>query len=284
MIKSGLRADILLSDSINFPPDVFQVWIYILLNVNVQGVGRFSQREISEATNINLSSVNRSVLYLCNLDNPYNPYFEYEDKEFLKQVLKQRLKQHLISGKHLYQVLNNEFYYAMKRDLKQVLKQEIGHNTPIKESKPKKEKVQKEPSLIYKQFIEIYDTFIMDRTSCPGDYNAREGDCANKLITYLKSASKGKSDDAVLKNWEFILMRENWDKLEPYHKERLKLSQIQENIVNILNQIRNGSKKGYQPKPTVTNSELNDHIDKMFSERESFHADGTGADLNDLKS
>jgi len=86
---------------------------------------------------------------------------------------------------------------------------------------------------LYKQFIEKYWNWIQDQVGVPPMINGQEGKAAKSIIKYLK----GISEDP-LAAWIFVL--KNFDRVEPFLRNQIKLSQINSNLINILNQIKNG--------------------------------------------
>lgn len=112
--------------------------------------------------------------------------------------------------------------------------------------KPKKEKgagaqvVPKEPS-VYAQCIEVYNQFVIQRTGVPGKFDGQEGKAMKAIIAYLASVSNEKTDQGTINSWRHILtLIEKWD---PYHRNQLKISQINSNLINIVNSIKNGTAK-----------------------------------------
>jgi hypothetical protein len=112
------------------------------------------------------------------------------------------------------------------------------------EEKQKKEKnsAEKEKTL-YAKFINEYNEFVKVRTGYPAKMDGAQGEAAKAIIRYLTQISSEKSDEGILKSWSWILGK--WDKLEAYHQNKLKLNQINSEIINIINQIKNGTGKNY---------------------------------------
>lgn len=96
----------------------------------------------------------------------------------------------------------------------------------------------------YKELIIVYDNFCKQTFDAPAKINGTEGKALKQLITYLKGLCKIKGDDSVeaVKN-AFTYILTNWDKLEPFYQKQIKLSQINSNITNIINQLKNGTEK-----------------------------------------
>lgn len=94
---------------------------------------------------------------------------------------------------------------------------------------------------IYKNFISVYDEFIKIKTNCPAKIDGVQGKAAKSIIEYLRRASNDKTDEGVINSWKFLLSK--WDKIEPFYQGKLKLNEIESNLVNIIGQIKNGSGK-----------------------------------------
>lgn len=91
----------------------------------------------------------------------------------------------------------------------------------------------------YQTCLDIYFTFIKQRTSVSPKMSGGEGKALKELIAYFDSIVIDKEDQqAVPKAFQYLF--DNWQRLEPFLQGQLKLMQINSNITNILNQIRNG--------------------------------------------
>jgi hypothetical protein len=70
--------------------------------------------------------------------------------------------------------------------------------------------------------------------------NGAEGKALKQIIQYLSNEVKGESQSELVEAWRFILDR--WESLDEFHKKQMKLTQINSNLINILNQLRNNGK------------------------------------------
>jgi hypothetical protein len=122
---------------------------------------------------------------------------------------------------------------------------DIDQHEPLGEPEEKKEKgsAQKEKSL-YAQFMDDYNNFFLVKTGYPAKIDGKQGIAAKSIIAYLKTISTEKTDEGVLASWRRILAK--WDTLDTYLKNRLILSQINSELMNIINQIKNGTGKNNQ--------------------------------------
>lgn len=107
-------------------------------------------------------------------------------------------------------------------------------NTKTTDSKPNK-------NHIYIDCVSVYDAFIKNRLDMPAKINGAEGNALKQIIAYLKKSAvaKGYTEDTAVDSFKYIL--NGWDKLEPFLQKQIKLSQINSNLTNIINQLKNGS-------------------------------------------
>ncbi|QDP57721.1 MAG: hypothetical protein Unbinned6486contig1001_36 [Prokaryotic dsDNA virus sp.] len=99
-------------------------------------------------------------------------------------------------------------------------------------------------NILYKDMIVIYDNFCQMTFYAPAKINGLEGKSMKQIILYLKNVCKAKgndSDDSVKDAFTYILS--HWDKLDSFYQKQIKLAQINSNLTNIINQIKNGSQK-----------------------------------------
>lgn len=90
-----------------------------------------------------------------------------------------------------------------------------------------------------------------------------QGKALKALIAYIKkltiAGGKAGTEEDVAAAWEYIL--KNWGKLDPFIQSKTKLSDINYNIQNIINSLKNG-----KPKRSggVTDQELIDIANRAF--------------------
>lgn len=125
----------------------------------------------------------------------------------------------------------------------------------IKVKENNKEELLPSGNSLYKNFIEVYDLFIKSKTGFPAKIDEVQGASMKKLIQYLSNASKEKNEEGGLKTWQYIL--NNWGSIEDFYQSKLKLTEINSNIVNILAQIKNGKKIGPNNNTKNLNSTIN---------------------------
>jgi len=89
--------------------------------------------------------------------------------------------------------------------------------------------------------MEIYNNFIVEKIGVKAKIDGTQGSALKKIIAYLKTIDKIKTDEDVITAFEFVLV--NYDAWDNFYKQQTKLNQINSNFQNILNNIRNGVKK-----------------------------------------
>lgn len=104
-----------------------------------------------------------------------------------------------------------------------------------------KEKMESSAPTLHQKFLEIYDEFHQKKLNCGAKIGAKEGAAAKSILQYISKESKVKTDDGILASWEYIL--NNWQRLEPFYRNRMQITDINSNLTNILNQLRNGNGK-----------------------------------------
>ena len=95
-------------------------------------------------------------------------------------------------------------------------------------------------NIYYKHMLSLYDSFCLKEFDAPCKINGMEGNALKQIITYLIKVcqNKGMTEDKCTTSFEYIL--NNWDKLDDFTRKQIKLSQINSNITNIINQLKNG--------------------------------------------
>lgn len=89
----------------------------------------------------------------------------------------------------------------------------------------------------YKLCMEIYNNFVLSLTGVNANINSSEGKALKLIISYLdKNTNRGESHD----NFKIIL--DNYSLWDKFHQNQIKLLQINSNLINIINSIKNGRK------------------------------------------
>lgn len=92
----------------------------------------------------------------------------------------------------------------------------------------------------YKDCIEVYNSFILTKTGVGAKINGIGGKAMKSIICYLKTQVKqkdgGKKD--IVEALSYIF--KNYNSWDVFHKKQLSLQQIDSNLINIINSIKNG--------------------------------------------
>ena len=79
----------------------------------------------------------------------------------------------------------------------------------------------------------------MSNFDAPAKIDAVQGKAMKTILNYLKTLCKQKGDDSpenILNALKYIF--KNWKNLEPFLQKQVKLSQINSNLVNIIQQLK----------------------------------------------
>ena len=115
---------------------------------------------------------------------------------------------------------------------------------------------------LYPQMVKRYNDFCIKKMGAGAKMNAHQGKALKSIIEYLALQVKNKKgeiteDDLkadVLNAWDYIL--NNWNQINGYYAEQVKLSQIDSNLPNILMQLRKNKKSNRDEKFASTYSEI----------------------------
>ncbi|WP_199118703.1 hypothetical protein [Pedobacter sp. ASV28] len=102
------------------------------------------------------------------------------------------------------------------------------------------EKCKEPASSIYNQYISEYGEFL-NRRNVPLVMDGRQGKALKNIIAKLSQASTDKSDNGIFTSWKFILR--NWNRTGDFIGRQIKLSDIDRNLQEIFDKIRNGATK-----------------------------------------
>lgn len=90
----------------------------------------------------------------------------------------------------------------------------------------------------YKNFVATYSEWHKTAIGIPIKMNGADGKAMKEIITYLKTATSEKETTPIAA-WQFIL--DNYNRWDKFHQNQTKLTQINYNLINILNSIKNGT-------------------------------------------
>ena len=111
--------------------------------------------------------------------------------------------------------------------------------TPKKKTPPKPKPV---PDPIYKKCTEIYFEWFEKLSGVKPKFDAIDGASLKKIISYFKSIHHDANDGTdefqeVTKMFSIIFLK--WETIDPFYQKQTKLNQINSNLQNIINDIKN---------------------------------------------
>ena len=111
--------------------------------------------------------------------------------------------------------------------------------TPKKKTPPKPKTV---PDPIYKKCTEIYFEWFEKLSGVKPKFDAIDGASLKKIISYFKSIHRDANDqtdefEEVTKMFSIIFLK--WETIDPFFQKQTKLNQINSNLQNIINDIKN---------------------------------------------
>lgn len=97
---------------------------------------------------------------------------------------------------------------------------------------------------LYSKMIEEYDMFCQDKTGVGCKIDGAQGKSMKRIIKFLETQCKKKDnqlennelEEKVLIGWQYILC--NWEKLDDFNRGRIKLTEIDSNMLNILSKLK----------------------------------------------
>lgn len=143
----------------------------------------------------------------------------------------------------------------------------------VKTAKNKKEQAPK----IFPKFMTAYYDWYKKNVGATPHITDVEGKNLKPIISYFIkiTADKAKEDGLILNEasnnemalraWQYVLR--NWDKLEPFYQHKMKISDINSNLSNIINNIRNGHPKSKQ-NGIVNSQSAHAKIHAMFNQQQ----------------
>ena len=139
-------------------------------------------------------------------------------------------------------------------------------NKVVKQKKTKKKTTytpKKLPTTLYTKMIDDYDAFCQNLTGVGCKIDGAQGKSMKQIIAFLETQCRKKRNDLtpeqleenVLISWKYILT--NWDKLDDYNRGRVKLTEINSNMLNILIKLK---EKPINKKQNQRNEQINQAI------------------------
>ena len=125
-----------------------------------------------------------------------------------------------------------------EKDVAKVRKASRKKSPPIPDTKTKDNKLS-----YYKEMVAIYDTFCLEFLDVPARINGAEGKALKEITQYLVNIAnkKGLEESTCLDSFSYIF--NHWSMLDKFTRGQVKLIQINSNLPNIINQLKNGTEK-----------------------------------------
>jgi len=193
--------------------------------------------------------------------------FPFWSKSQVGRVLKSLIDKDLLQVDNFNKISydRTRWYTFTDHAINEMNKSNLG-NTKMEDSKPlngSKEiespipdvntdhKPDHKPNTLFTQLIAEYHNFIISKIGVPPKINGVEGKAAKQILAYLS-----KITEEPIVAWKFVL--DHWDRVEPFLNNQIKLTQINSNLMNILNQIKNGKS---------TNKKSTSNLERRIAER-----------------
>lgn len=137
------------------------------------------------------------------------------------------------------------------------------HIDKIREDKIRKEKIRKEPSEqssgLYTSCLDLYFKWHESKLGAKPQFDGGDGMGLKAIIKHFNTLEAG--DEAVLKNFNALLS--SYDKWDKWHRGNTRLRQINSNLTNIINLLKNG-KQG-----TINARTMSEAMEREFNPKHS---------------
>ena len=136
----------------------------------------------------------------------------------------------------------------------------LPEESPKLTSKPKPpKKEQTEDGKLYAAMTTIYFDWFKKLSGVNPNFNAAEGSAMKKIINYFRILNKdnkveGEENEFVEVTNMFKFILTNWNLIEEFYQKQTKLTQINSNLQNIINDIKNGHKRKSNSKDKSANA------------------------------
>ena len=232
-----------LKELLQKPSPYLQVWVFIYCNLNEDNQFQMPSPYLMSKFGISRSTLQRILDFGCK--------WQGSGKEVAREWQGNVLKiswLNVMSGKEV----------ARKW-------QESGKEKDVNDTaevNPKKRKKQ-ESSKLFPQMVEAYNSFCLEKSGMGAKMNSQQGKSMKNIIEYLSNQVKLKHENElnqeflenqVLIAWKYILS--NWNIINGYYAEQIKLNQIDSNLPNILMQLKNNQKNKRDEKFANINAEI----------------------------
>jgi len=108
---------------------------------------------------------------------------------------------------------------------------------------------------LHQDCMAVYSEFIKSKTGVPAKIDVADGKAMKTMIAYFRGAVKGRNepvedeDAEVVKCFQYLFA--NFSKWQPFHQGRIKLSQINSDLQNIIQSIKNPQINGKSNRKSV---------------------------------
>lgn len=181
-----------------------------------------------------LDEDNRGVIYLYEISSKYKV-----PKSTLKRIVDYGVS---VSGLNMdYKWISNALHISV---LDLVSEPKVVPVRTKSESKMVAKKAKPKTNTLYSKMIEKYDEFCIVNTGVGSKIDGMQGKAMKSIILFLTKQCTLKNselndmelEENVLLSWQYIL--KNWNKLDDYNRNRIKLSDINSSLSNILMKLK----------------------------------------------
>ncbi|MGY5253300.1 hypothetical protein [Sphingobacterium spiritivorum] len=130
----------------------------------------------------------------------------------------------------------------------------------------KREDNKEPPNAYHNQAVGYYKQWLITQ-GLPAIVNPRQGKAMKDILSQLKTASKDKTEESAYHS--FIAILTHWNRVGEYHIRRKQLAHINENLLDIIDKIKNGTTR--QSINIMEAHQVHDELSKKYST-------GNGAD------
>ena len=138
-----------------------------------------------------------------------------------------------------------------------------------KEEEPKTPPTMNEDGKLYARMVEIYFDWFKGLSGVSPKFGQAEGASLKQIINYFKilykaNKKEGENEfDEVTKMFSFIFS--HWNLIDPFYQKQTKLTQINSNIQNIINDIKNGHKRKSSNNKDKSEHARGERLQKSFN-------------------
>lgn len=111
---------------------------------------------------------------------------------------------------------------------------------------------------LYQDCINAYDEFLKKTIGVGVRMNGIQGKAMKAIIKYLRTQSRDKNDEGVLASWTYIL--DHWDRQNEFIGKQKDLTSINKNLIEILDNLKNGNSKATKTRNQQDKQQLRDAI------------------------